>query len=121
MAASDHAYALAAKFLESGMLAAVADEFGRQIAKGFGPEFLMAQPGRDHDAAGAQCIAVIERQAKAVGRRLDRAHGSPVDIRDRVALKPFAVTDKILERQQPVGGNAVGRGVGVERERAGGA
>ena len=79
---------------------------GPQIAEGFGPEFLMAQPGRDHDAAGAQCIAVIERQAKAVGRRLDRAHGSPVDIRDRVALKPFAVTDKILERQQPVGGDA---------------
>ena len=120
LAASDHGYAFTVKFLEARMLARVTDELGRQIAKGFGPEFLMAQPGRDHDAAGAHCLAVIERQAKAVGRRLDRAHGAAIDIRDRVTLKPFAVTDEMLERQQPVGGDAMGRRIGVERERAGG-
>ncbi len=120
LSASDHGDALAAKFLEAGMFARVTDECGRQIGKGFGPIFLMTKPGRDHDAAGAQFFAVVERQAKAIGCRLDRADGSAIDIRHRVALKPFAVGDEIFERQEPVGGDAVGRGVGVERERGGG-
>jgi hypothetical protein len=53
---------------------------------------------RDHDAARSDSSTVVENKAEAIVTGVDTDDATMVDIRKRVALKPSAVGDKVLER-----------------------
>ncbi len=99
LAAADHGYRPAGKAGHGGACGCVRDERFRQCRKHPGDTGEGGQPGRHHNPARGQAIAIVQCEREASVATSDSEHPARVQLGARLLLEPGPVIDEVLDRQ----------------------